>query len=71
MRLISIKIRWLKEIMKCSAITKVCENQSAKEKKYYEFSMTFGIRFAGYAETHHTLVIHLMNTITSNVEVIH
>ena len=57
--------------MKCSAINKVCENQSAKEKKYYEFSMTFGIRFAGYAETHHTLVIHLMNTITSNVEVIH
>ena len=31
---ISIKIRWLKEIMKCSAITKVCENQLAKEKKY-------------------------------------
>ena len=30
---LSIKIRWLKEIMKCSAITKVCENQLAKEKK--------------------------------------
>ena len=29
---ISINIRWLEEIMKLSAINKVCENQSAKEK---------------------------------------
>ena len=42
-----------------------------KKKNINEFSMTFGIRFAGYAETHDTLVIHLMNTITSNVELIH
>ena len=44
---------------------------SKKKKNINELSLTFGIRFAWYAETHHTFVIHLMNTITSNVELVH